>query len=237
MKVYIGPYTNWVGPYQIAEKLLFWLDKYDNEKDDDRIHKLGDRLSEWKWLVGLCNWVESKKERKIKVRIDRYDTWSMDHTLAYIILPMLEQLRETKHGSPWTDDEDVPEELRSTSAPAKENDYDTDDNHHKRWDWILDEMIWAFKQQIDDNADDQFHTGDRDIRWMKVDLHGNPLEDGKTYTIGEKITEKDDAGVLYKMVDGPNDTHVYDSEGHKKWAERKQNGFKLFGKYYQALWD
>ena len=53
----------------------------------------------------------------------------MDHTLAMIIVPMLKQLKETKHGAPFVDDEDVPEELKSTSAPAKENDWDTDDNH------------------------------------------------------------------------------------------------------------
>jgi hypothetical protein len=28
------------------------------------------------------------------VKIDRYDTWSMDHTLADIILPMLKQLQK-----------------------------------------------------------------------------------------------------------------------------------------------
>ena len=89
MKVYIGPYTDWIGPYQLAEKLLFWLEKYDNDEDDKRIHALGDRLSSWKWLVKLCEWIDSKKKRKLKVRIDYYDTLSMDHTLSYIILPML----------------------------------------------------------------------------------------------------------------------------------------------------
>ena len=38
MRVHIGPYKNWFGPYQLAEKILFWMDK-DN---DDRVHKLGD---------------------------------------------------------------------------------------------------------------------------------------------------------------------------------------------------
>ena len=47
-------------------------------------------------------------ERNIKVHIDPYDTWNMDSTLSHIILPMLIQVRETKHGSPVIDDEDVP---------------------------------------------------------------------------------------------------------------------------------
>jgi hypothetical protein len=32
---------------------------------------------------------KTSDERKIDVRIDKYDTWNMDSTLAYIILPML----------------------------------------------------------------------------------------------------------------------------------------------------
>jgi len=55
------------------------------------------------------------------VKIDRWDTWSMDHTLAHIIITMLKQLKETKHGAPCTDDEDVPEYLRSHMAQPKEN--------------------------------------------------------------------------------------------------------------------
>jgi hypothetical protein len=142
----------------------------------------------------------------------------MDHTLALIIRPMLVQLQKTKHGSPHVDDDDVPEELRSTSAPPKENDYDTDDNHHRRWEWVLDEMIWAFSQVIDDSAEDQFHTGKIDHIWVPVKV---------------KIGEEE----LYELTKGPKDTHVFDKEGWSKWNERKRNGFKLFGKYYEGLWD
>jgi hypothetical protein len=69
---------------------------------------------------------------------------------------MLKQLKETKHGSPFVDDADVPEELRSTSAPAKENEWDVDANHHKRWEWVMDEMIWAFEQTIDDSNEESY---------------------------------------------------------------------------------
>ena len=88
----------------------------------------------------------------IDVQIDKQDTWSMDYTLAHVILPMLKQLKETKHGSPFTDDDDVPEELRSTSAEPKENKWDTDSNFHKRWNWVMDEMIWAFTEKCKDDC-------------------------------------------------------------------------------------
>jgi hypothetical protein len=42
---------------------------------------------------------------------------------------------------------------------------------------------------------------------------------------------------MSEMKRGPNDTREWDSEGHTKEGERIQNGFRLFGKYYTALWD
>jgi len=39
------------------------------------------------------------------------------------------------------------------------------------------------------------------------------------------------------MVKGPNDTHAFDKEGWEAWNARKTNGFRLFGKYYEGLWD
>jgi hypothetical protein len=156
------------------------------------------------------------------VKIDNYDTWSMDSTLSPIILPMLKQLRATKHGAPWVDDEDVPARLRSTTKSAmkaKKESWDTDGNHFKRWDWVMDEMIWAFEQMCDEDNDAQFHTGESDIEWKvsKYDKEGKPL--------------------LWQMGKGPNDTRKFDKKGYMKHQERIRNGTRLFGKYYQNLWD
>ena len=40
-----------------------------------------------------------------------------------------------------------------------------------------------------------------------------------------------------KLVTGPNDTWKVDRDGMKKDQDRRANGFKLFGKYYQSLWE
>lgn len=82
------------------------------------------------------------KDPTVSVEIDLEDTYSMDHTLSYIIVPMLEQLWDTKDGSPAVDDADVPENLRSNNSELDE--YGTDNNYHKRWTYVLGEMIWAF---------------------------------------------------------------------------------------------
>ena len=208
MFVKIGSYKNWYGPYQIADLLQ------KVGVSEERCEKIGDKLNEIKWLVSLCNWIYSKRERKIKVRIDDYDVWGLDHTLSCIIAPALECLRAKKQGSPYTDDEDVPEELRSSKAEPKESDWDTDSNHSKRWNWILNEMIWAFNEIKNGEWEDQFHSGKIDIKWV-------PTEDGKYNT----------------MEKGPEDTHAFDKEGYDKHYQRIQNGLRLFAKYYFGLWD
>lgn len=102
-----------------------------------------------------------KGERKVSIHIDDFDVWNLDHTLALIIHPALMKLKEIKHGSPFVDDEDVPEKLKSTSAKSKKNNYDVDSNHHKRWDYVLNEMIFAFDSIANNNIkdDDRIKNG------------------------------------------------------------------------------
>lgn len=106
------------------------------------------------WSTYLYKWFGYTRTQKISVKIDKWDTWSMDHTLAHIILPMLKQLKATNHGYP--------------SGLSEQE-----------WDEIQDKMIWSFEQKIKDT--------DMDLS----------------------------------------------SEEHEKMAE----GFKLFGLFYQNLWD
>lgn len=96
-----------------------------------------------------------------QILIHPWDTWNMDHTLALIVLPMLKQLKETKHGYPSTLNE-------------------------KEWDCILDKMIYSF------------------------DCKAN----------------KDEPYIRIENI-----------EECKKEQERISNGFRLFGKYYENLWD
>lgn len=211
MRVIIGPYRDWIGPYQIAD----YLQKVG--VSEDRCFKIGEWLSKT-WVNNVCVWIHSKKKRNIKIKLDRWDSWNLDSTLSHIIVPLLKQLRDTKHGAPFTDDEDVPEGLglRSTECAPKENEWHTDENHFKRFDWILDEMIWAHTQlHPDTDWDSQYHSG----------VHDFSFED-----VG------DGSGACV-IVTGPNDTHVFDSEGYMAHSKRIDNGLRLFGKYYRGLWD
>ena len=153
MKVYLSkPRYHWISPYTILEKVFFWR---EIEYDEPLIEKLSNMLMPFsKAYQKVMDFIHPEVSY---IKINYWDTWSMDYTLSPIILPMLVQLQKTKQGSPNVDDEDVPEYLRSTSAPAKENEWDTDDNWHKRWEWVMNEMIWAFTQLNDKDNEGQFY--------------------------------------------------------------------------------
>ena len=116
-----------------------------------------------------------KNEPKISVQVDPWDTWSMDSTLAHIIVPMLEQLRETTHGAPYVEDEDRPPQFLGTVIDK--NSGAVDEFYFNAWDWALGEMLFAFESKNEDY------------------------------------------------------------EGQIVYQERITNGFRLFGKYYENLWD
>ena len=61
-------------------------------------------------------------KQKTKIKINSWDTWSMDYTLAHIILPMLKQLKKTHHGAPYVDNTDVPKKLRMNKQQKLEHD-------------------------------------------------------------------------------------------------------------------
>ena len=90
----------------------------------------------------------------------------MDHTLSLIIHPMLVKLKNSKAGCPYTDMED---------APNIHDDFE-------RWNYILDEMIFAHN-----------------------------------YVISDWLDENGDY--------------------NKELQNRADNGLRLFGKYYSALWS
>lgn len=161
--------------------------------------------------VEIAKYPNKGPRRKINIQIQKFDTWSLDHTLAVIILPALLQLKEQKMGIPG-----------SIAALAGGEEYsgqicfdfyeETRDEAFtevcKKWDEILDKIIWAFKQLAFDEYDDQYH-------------HGVPKYKIKnTYVIDTNPSE-----------------HWYDIVGHRLHEDRIQEGLNLFSEYYRSLWD
>jgi len=157
--------------------------------------------------VSISPYPEDGSERLIRVDIIDDDVYSFDHTLAHIILPGLKLLKQKKNGAPFVDDEDVPEELRGTSAKPKENEWDTDEFFFDRWDYVLDSMIWSFEQYM--KADDESEFYDHSEAGELFDI-----ENFSDYISKIKV----------------------DREGLEKHQARKQHGLELFGKYFKNLW-
>ena len=189
----MGPYVDRCASYvhdRYMNKKYGYTDWPETQtRFENFVEKVEDVLQ---WIYDhTVNLYLDRKERNIKVRIDRYDTWSMDDTLAPIILPMLKQLKETKSGAPIVDNVDVPEEFRAPEDWYEKHSTmgEVDPKHYERWDWVLDEMVWAFEQKCRDD-------------WME-DYHYNK----------------------------------WDTDGANAHQARMSNGFRLFGKYYENLWD
>ena len=183
MKIYIGPYRRrWSSHIHYG----YMNKKYNHDWTDstttfEHLLEKCENFLDWIYNNTINRIFDLFREQKIKVRIDDYDVWSMDDTLALIILPMLNKLKEHKHGSAYVDNDDVPENLQYTPDPGNPDNPDHDNLIEKRWTYVLDEMIWAFDRKA------------------------------------------------------KND-YLYD-ESYKESQMRMSNGFRLFGKYYEALWN
>lgn len=142
MKVKIGKYIRWVGPYQAVD----WLQYLG--VSEDRCYKMGGKLANT-WVGTFLQWVHEKRERKVKVHIDHWDVWSMDHTISMIVHPLLVRYKEIATGTFFIDPLDCPI-VMSPEDGFDATNFAWDENNDKRWAWVIDEMIWAFGEQAID---------------------------------------------------------------------------------------
>ena len=219
MKVYIGKYyKNW---FHSNIHQSYMTKKHGNEWEENT-NKFEDFLEKVESTIqSIYNATINKVVghhwgHKVRVRVDDYDAWNADNTLAHIILPVLIKVRDSKYGTPLVDDEDVPENIRSTAATKqKEHEWDTDEFLEARWQYAIGEMIYAFECAINDEWDDQFYSGETDYTRVPEEIGG------ETY---------------YALKEGPNHTFKVDSDGMNAAWIRRNNALRLFGKYYHSLW-
>jgi hypothetical protein len=211
MKINIGKYPDYFGPYQLTDTL-----KYFGVSEDTR-NNIAEKIPSKPFEI-----INSLFKRKVKVKIDDFDTWSMDHTLALIILPMLKNIKAQKNGIPvcflskeyndittskeyYTEKEDGKLHKKSEMLFKKAE---------KNWDDILDKMIWSFEQILEENWEEQY--------WIKkpiLDLEKRPGDEDKE-VFPVRWLQKGEC----------------DWDGLKKHQKRIQEGLNLFGKHYLNLW-
>ena len=155
-----------------------------------------------------------RRKRKIKIRIDDYDTWNVDHTLALIIHPLLKKYTESiaSYPSEFADPNEY--DYLAGQLSFEGEGWDVPDVGLNRWKTILDKMIWSFEQLLDDDWENQYMSGEADFQFV-------PIPDSDSS----------------RMVTGPKHTLVINEAGIKAHRERIQEGLDLFAKYYTNLWD
>jgi hypothetical protein len=165
-------------------------------------------------------------DRHTKVTIERFDTYSLDHTLALVILPALLQLKENQQG--------IPNQFVQNVGGA---DYDNQDSFDfykethddafqiacKNWEITLDKMIWSFYQVALVDWEELYHHGTPKFEWVKSDIPYTNPANGKVED-------------TFQMVDLNPNEHWIDMEGLTIHRERIEEGLELFGKYYLNLW-
>lgn len=213
MKVNIGPY---IGDFISISRLenYYFQKKYDvnpslvDEIFYDRYDRFFVKFIDWLSVVvtPINRWIYERRDRKIEVNVDRYDIWSADVTLAHVIYPVLVELRKNQQGYPLSSESDLPEEVLSLSP-------------EEQWNWILDEMIWAFDQIRSDDADAEFYHNEDQLDMKFVDDNG---------TSSLQIEHQKDPSKPKYWVD---------KEGLSLYNDRISRGTALFGKYFRSLWD
>ena len=208
MKVKIGNYVNrWTTRlHQDYMEKKYGFNQYDSVDQIDHYVEASDDMIQWFYNHTINLYLDRKKQ-KMDIRIDSFDTWSMDHTLSPIILPMLKQLKTTQHGAGFVELSDVPKELHGKKLTGANGE--VDEKHFERWDYVLDEMIWAFEQKCRDDWEGDFY---------------------EYREVGPEEDKQGDSLFGLKLV-------WEDRKGMKAHQKRMSNGFRLFGTYFENLWD
>lgn len=225
-------------PSSKAEKVGDWL--YEHFPNAYHIFKyrVPDFCREAKWAL----------QRVIrKGHYSDSDLWSLDSALAKIILPKLIAFKNSNRAGYPSNFSEYDESFGGTKE-----EYENNPNYvgggGERWEEILDEMIYAFEYTLySEHFNRQGDTSKKQIEFHNKYNLKDPYrktEDNLSYS----YTYKNDKGHVvmsgdsdlenkkgYKLVE-KYDSYIDIQELHRQ-RERAVEGFKLFGQYFQNLWD
>lgn len=218
MRVDIGNYRHPISTHSIARWLLFWR----SEKIDGEGIPVTDPM-----IDALSNWLRygsTKRASDARLtwfarflsRIQSTQRQVVDVDIApYDTADMATtlghiirpMLRQLRDQKAGAPFVDF-SDVPSTLIPKTEPELgDTDDTHFDRWEYITTEMMFAFESL----------PGGSNEHWEAQFMKSLYAADGDKVAI-------DDCGDV-------------DFEGRASYQSRIENGFRLFGKYYQCLWS
>lgn len=153
-----------------------------------------------------------KRNRKVEIFVDDFDTFSLDNTLAKIIYPSLVAFKKARKKMPG-----VPMQFFDELSEVDDTGNHTNkavEEAEIRFLNAIDKMIWSMREIAEEYpGESQFF-----------------LKNGKKRKT-EKTTKSKNS--TYTLVESGVE---FDLEGCKKYQERIDEGLLLFGKYFRTLW-
>lgn len=162
-----------------------------------------------------------RKNRKVKVQIDSWDTWSLDSTLAEIIHPALIKFKEEREKMSG-----VPGNFFYADDPVDGNGNHTDEALEiasKRFTDFLDDCIWAFGEIKDGYPEE-------DKYYIVKPEYANLTEDERLDINFKKKEKREDGSRAWIS------TSDFDREGFQNYHKRLQSVLTKFGENFQTLW-
>lgn len=119
--------------------------------------------------VNIGEYPDNGETREVSIQIDDWDTHSLDHTLSLIICPALKKFKEKDSASPIINGDDVPEILKPPATFEQDISNDKfDEKMFQRWEYILEEMIWAF-ERISEDKEWEYEGQEKKDRQERID--------------------------------------------------------------------
>jgi hypothetical protein len=234
MKVSLGKFPTYVGPWQVAQALLFWMPQQKDEcglpMAPKPVRDLGyflaygelrkeptpaspytdtfrtDRTA----FANMLGWFNGLFDRRCKVKIERHDLYDVPGTVSLLIVPLLEKLLESLDNGPFNvEDKDLPKELRRTED--EDWDYDREVTRSR---YVIEQMLFSFKEILDPSL-----ASEGNVEYLSKAIEWN---------------EKGEA-TLFEIEQGPNHTATFDIRKVKARQKKVDTGLRLFAKYLQQL--
>ena len=168
-----------------------------------------------KWMWRDFSYWCKKQYQRVRYGFPLEESWDFKSHCAKWVLPRLKKLREDTMSYPsrLSNSDEIFSDQRYFSfyKDVSKGDSKTQEYGAIKWDEILDKIIWSFEHMDDDI--DPIYPENYDHRQIVVDIS----EKGTTFR------PVDDRKIDWSPI-----------EAHQR---RLQEGFDLFGKYYEDLWS
>lgn len=194
----------------------------------DKSDFLDERKQPWKIPGVILRNLKYSWQRVTKGYCDR-DLWSIDYWFMNLMPDMLQQFKDTKHGSP------------SILGTEYVNDQGIlcNDTCHEEWDKILDQMIFLFKEMNEDTCQKtnpyliEYENVLKEFE-EKYGTFGEKLETSKTGKFGRVLHFP---GEMPEYKDIEENYHAEENALNQYREECKNQAFELFSKWFHYLWD